>query len=533
MYARLARTLPRYLRARDTLDVGRRRLAECFGNRERNFLELAERSIYGHPGSPYLPLLRRAGCELEDLRRLVTQDGLEVALRRLRAEGVYVRFEESKGREPITRGSLAYAVDVADFDNPRAHRHLVGFSSGSTGARSRYPVDLDYMAFQSPIHLLVEKAQGIHDLPRATIRGTLPESSGFGGNLRGARHGRTPERWFAPVLEPPREPELRFRIAHAYVMGMMRLCGFEPARPEPVRMDEVAKIAHWAADAVARAGGSVVDCTPSMALRIALAARDEGIDLAGTVFRTAGEAMTAAKKEAIAAAGARVVADYLMTGLYGAGYGCVNPAEANDQHLLTHHIAVIQGRRSVGAVEVDAFLFTSLLPFAPRVSLNLESDDYGVLEERRCGCPVEELGFSTHVRGVRSFKKLTAEGVTLVGTDMEHVLESVLPARFGGTALDYQLAEEEDERGFTRLCINVHPRVELRDEAAVIDTVLAGLAKASISADLAGRLWNQAGAIRVRRVAPVLGGRGKLLPLHLLRRDGASERIAEVAGVER
>jgi hypothetical protein len=116
---------------------------------------------------------------------------------------------------------------------------------------------------------------------------------------------------------------------------------------------------------------------------------------------------------------------------------------------------------------------------------------------------------------VRSFKKLTAEGVTLVGSDMERVIESVLPGRFGGSALDYQLAEEEDAQGYTRIVIRASPRLQIADEGAVVSAVLEGLRAASISADLAGRLWNQAGAIVVRREEPRLGGGGKLMPLHL------------------
>ena len=171
--------------------------------------------------------------------------------------------------------------------------------------------------------------------------------------------------------------------------------------------------------------------------------------------------MTPAKRGRIESAGARVIIDYQISGLSRRGLRLPAPADANDQHLLTHHLAVIQARARSGRDQVDALLYTSLLPHAPRVSLNVESDDYGVLEERRCGCPLEALGLHTHVRGVRSFRKLTAEGVTLVGSDMERVLESVLPARFGGSALDYQLAEEEDERGFTRIVVRVAPSIEL------------------------------------------------------------------------
>ncbi len=515
MYARLGWKLPRFLRERDTLEQGRERLRRDLADRDGNFLRTAEQCIYRHPGSPYLPLLRHAGCELGDLRGLVAREGLEGALQRLREQGVYVRFEESKGREPIVRGSLRYEVGVGDFDNPGGSRHLESATSGSTGPRSRLPFDLDYIAYQSPILMLIQEVQGLHGVPRVGVRGPLPESPGFGGSLRGARQGWLPERWFAPALEPPRRPELRFRLAHGYVMTVARLCGVRMPRPEPIRMSEVATVARWARDAVARAGGSVIDCTPSMALRIVEAARSEHVDLGRVVFRTNGEAMTPAKRESIERSGARVVIDYQISGMAGVGYGCLAPADANDQHLLTHHIAVIQAPRAVGATTVDALLYTSLLPHAPRVSLNVESDDYGVLEDRRCGCPLEALGLLTHVRGVRSFKKLTAEGVTLVGSDMERVIESVLPARFGGSALDYQLAEEEDEQGFTRIVIRVSPRLEIRDEAALIGAVLEGLAATSISADLAGRLWNQAGAIVMRREDPRLGGGGKLMPLHL------------------
>src|SRR5262245_51567575 len=104
MYARFAFGLPRFLAERTTLEQARAVLAERLVHRGDNFLKVAERGIYGHAKSPYLPLLRRAGCELGDLRRMVREDGLEPALSALRAEGVYVSFEEWKGRAPIVRG---------------------------------------------------------------------------------------------------------------------------------------------------------------------------------------------------------------------------------------------------------------------------------------------------------------------------------------------------------------------------------------------------------------------------------------------
>jgi hypothetical protein len=156
--------------------------------------------------------------------------------------------------------------------------------------------------------------------------------------------------------------------------------------------------------------------------------------------------------------------------------------------------------------------------------VNVQSDDYGILEERDCGCPLQELGLTRHVRNIRSFRKMTGESMTLVGSDMLRILEEELPARFGGSANDYQLAEEEDERGFTRVTLLVSPRVEVADERLVLDAVLQGLRSSSLAYDLAGAFWAAAGTLRIRRQEPILTERGKLMPLHLARLARPSRR---------
>jgi hypothetical protein len=225
MYARLVRSLPRFLRRVDTPEQGRALLAERLASRETNLVRLFERAIYAHPRSPYLPLLRRAGCELEDLRRLVPELGVEGTLERLRQEGVFVRFEQYKGREPLVVDGREIPLAASDFESPAVEPHLVGLSSGSTGARVRQPVNFDSKAAQSPVRLAVRQAQGLLGLPQAVIVGTLPESSRFGGALEGGGPADVPERWYTPVLSPPRRPELRFRLAHRVVVTMARLCG--------------------------------------------------------------------------------------------------------------------------------------------------------------------------------------------------------------------------------------------------------------------------------------------------------------------
>jgi hypothetical protein len=252
-----------------------------------------------------------------------------------------------------------------------------------------------------------------------------------------------------------------------------------------------------------------------MAVRIATAAREADIDLTGVVMTMGGEPLTLAKAQAIAASGARGIPSYHMSEVGAIGRGCPRAADPNDQHFQCDHLGLIQAPRSVGSLEVQAFLLTTLLPTAKRILLNVEIDDYGTIERSSCGCAFEAYGFDRTLRHIRSFGKLTAEGVTLVGSEMEHILESVLPARFGGTALDYQLMEEEDGAGLTRIVVVVSPRVGPIDESAVIETILGSLRDGSLGTAVGAGLVGAAGTLRVRRAEPIVTARGKLLPLHL------------------
>lgn len=217
---------------------------------------------------------------------------------------------------------------------------------------------------------------------------------------------------------------------------------------------------------------------------------------------------------------------YISSDMGPLGLGCAAPTEANDQHLLEDCVALIQHPRAIPGAEtaVDAFYFTSLRPAAATILLNVESDDYGVVEDRPCGCPFDELGYRRHMRGIRSYGKLTGEGVTLVGSDMTKILEESLPQRFGGSPLDYQLVEEENEQGLGRLVLLVNPKVDIPDEQQVIDAVLEELGQGSESAGIAGIFWKQANTLRVRRQEPGWTSRGKLSGLQ--RSRGAASRSA-------
>jgi hypothetical protein len=199
MYARFASGLRSFLRETITLEQARAIVRRRLEEREANFLRVVERGIYGYPRSPYLPLLKLAGCELGDLRQMVRDTGLEATLLALREAGVYVSFEEFKGRQPIVREGREYAVESRDFDNPYTQPAYSGSTSGSTGAGTRVDIDLDHVAAYGPIVAIAHAAHGLLDAPLGQWLGTPPDSSGLGQTLVCCRIGHVPRAWFTPL----------------------------------------------------------------------------------------------------------------------------------------------------------------------------------------------------------------------------------------------------------------------------------------------------------------------------------------------
>jgi hypothetical protein len=286
-------------------------------------------------------------------------------------------------------------------------------------------------------------------------------------------------------------------------------------------VDQASVVARWAAETLQDHGKCLILTQVSRALRVCLAAREEGLDLTGTTFLVGGEPPTPAKVRVINSTGAGHFPVYTFAEAGRIAMGCCRPAEENDLHHLKDNVALIQFPRRVPGFDmtVGAFNCTTLLPTSPKVLLNVEIDDYGIVEERSCGCPLEELGYTGHLRRIYSFRKLTGEGVTLVGSEMIRILEEVLPSRFGGSLQDYQLLEEEDRDGFTRLSLVISPRVEISDEKAVVEAFMEALGKSSCAAEQARAVWERAGTLKIKRMEPVWTARGKMMPLHLVRRD--------------
>src|SRR5215207_8513007 len=515
-FARFLGGLPGLVRRRMSVSEALAIVQDRLRHREHNFLTVLERGIFANPRSPYRALLDAAGCSLEDIRELLAREGLDGTLLRLRRDGVYVSFEEFKGTAPIVRGSLTLHTTPADFDNPTAARFFTTTTGGSTGTGRRVQLDLEHLHALLPGRIVVRHVQGITGVPAASWS-DMPPGGGLKGVLLQAAAGEDATHWFSARPLSGRGVPLRFRLATHAALGVARAAGARVSWPTYLPFEDAVKLARWARDQVQRHGGCTVHSSVSRIMRIAVAARADGIELTGAILRGGGEPPTPAKVSQITSTGATFRSSYAFSEVGTVGSSCLHSDAPNDQHFMEDHLAMIQASRTVPgfSIEVPAFCFTSLLASAPKLLLNVESDDYGTADQRPCGCTWETLGFRTHVRDIRSFRKLTGEGVTLVGSDMERILDELLPARYGGTALDYQFVEEEDERGFTRLTLRVAPHLPLPSDSEVVDFVLDALNNAGGGASMAQAMWRQAGTIRLRREQPMMTARGKMLPLDL------------------
>jgi hypothetical protein len=527
-YLRFVRALPSYFSSVITLEQARHIVQQRLERREANFVELMEHRIFGNPRSPYLPLLNLARCELGDVRNMVQQRGMEATLLALREAGVYLTFQEFKGREPVVRHGKVFTVKDRDFDNPFFDAYFQAQTGGSTGIASRVPVSQNHLIAGAPAEMLLRDAHGLLDAPMALWLPVLPAGSGISTLLMSAYFQRPPLRWFSPGTTRDRRLSLAYRLATHALIRFVRSLGVTAPQPEWVPLNQAATVARWAAEAVRSHGACVVRTFVSLALRVAIAAQEHGLDLSGATLIGGGEPATEAKVRGIERSGARWVPLYAMTEIGKVGLACARPVDGSDVHLLKDAVGLIQYPRVLPGPEVtvNAFYFTTLLPTATKTMLNVESDDFGVVEERRCGCPLEALGYGEHLRHIRSFRKLTAEGMTVDGTTLVHVLEEALPARFGGTALDYQLVEEEDEQGFTRLNLVAAPRVQIEDEGALLEVVQEAIRQSGPGENLSESIWHQARTLRVKRAEPIWSERGKFMPLvrHRVAEGSVSER---------
>jgi len=510
-YLRFLAGLPRYLVRPITFEQARRTVARRLEEREAGFLRMLKRCVYENPASPYLPLLRRAGCEYSDAVAGVRRWGLDGLLRRLLADGVRVAFEEFKGRKPICRPGLELPVREADFDSPRIRAACCVSSGGSSGRAVRAYLDLEHLAARSVYDALFFRMLGIEGLPLALWYPGLPATTGVSNSLRYARIGQRVNRWFLLTADGRSPADLPARVATAAIVWVSRFTPAALPKPLPVALSNAGPVLQWLLERLRRGGRAVVQSYVSQAVRISQMAASQGLHLSGTQFIVGSEPLTDAKRRVIEAAGAAVFPRYHSTEIGTMGIGCGNPSETGELHLAADMVAAVQG----DPPEEDGarrLFFTTLTDCTPKVMINVEMGDSGVLVERDCGCLLHRMGLRTHILRVRSADRATVEGMSVPVAELTRIAEQVLAPRAGLSALDVQWVEREDERGLTRLFLRVSARLGPIDEAEVAHRILEGLRRQGRTGRVHAGIWSEAGSIRIVREEPRPTARGKMLP---------------------
>jgi hypothetical protein len=512
--ARFLGALPSFLRTQVTLEQGRAILRSRLEHREARFLTLMRQAVYEHVGSPYRELLRLAGCAYGDLQRLAIQNGVEGALSVLLEHGVYITVDEYKGRRPLVRAGVHVPIDPARLRNPRGRVHFPVRTSGSRGGGTALGVDLAYIRTHAVNKCLVLAAH--QGLAWRHAVWQVPGGAAMGQILRFSALGGYPTRWFSQIDPRSRELHPRYRWSVRALHWGSVLAGRRLPRPEHVPLADPLPIARWLAEVRQDGETPHLFTFPSAAVRLCQAATAAGLDIRGARFMVSGEPITDTRLASIREAGAEPSTRYGTIESNAIGYGCLAPAHPDDVHFLQDLHALVQvPNRHPSGLPPGALLISSIDSSAPMILLNLSLGDAATIESRSCGCPLGTAGWSTHIHTIRSFEKLTAGGMTFLGTDVIRVLEEVLPRRFGGGPADYQLVEEEGGDGSARLRLLVHPDVGPLDPEAVEGALITALSHGSGAERVMGLAWREAALVRVERRAPLTTASGKVLHLHV------------------
>lgn len=489
-------------------------LRDRLAQRQETFAAIMRRAVYGHPDSPYARLLRWTGCEQGDLEKLVREEGMEVCLRTLFANGVYLTVDEFKGKKIVRRGSFSMAIKPGELRNPLASFHVLAYSGGSRSEKTPVLIDLEFVRGCAVNTAIFLAARGGENWRKA-----IWEVCGAGARfrlLKFAAFGAPPVRYFTPLnpLQAGLHPIFSWSERAMRWAGLV--AGVPLPRPQHAPVEDPAPILEWLQEVFSEGAEAHLLTMASSAVRLSQAALAAGMDLNGLHFTLGAEPITRRRLEVIHCAGAEALPRYGSMECGPVGYGCLRPSAPDDVHVLQdmHHLSHAGALGPGIGVPTDALFVTSLHPRSPFVLINVSMGDRGRLFEAECGCPLQNGGWRTHLCNIGSFEKLTAGGMTFLDSDVIGVLEELLPDRFGGSATDYQLVEEESDDGRPALKLLIHPRVGALDVAAVREALLESLGSKTIIHKAMELYWREKKMLEVVREAPRLTPSAKILHMH-------------------
>ncbi|MGD0580711.1 MAG: hypothetical protein ABSC08_17510, partial [Bryobacteraceae bacterium] len=336
-YSRMAlgiRDLARQPAAADPMAALQQQMAQ----REEHFLDLARRVVFSNPQHPYREMFRIAGCAWEDLAAEVRRDGLEAALEKLAAAGVYLTHDEFKGKTPLIRGGREIPCGPQALLNPLVRGRLITSSSGSRSQGTMTPKSTRLQTYRDAYYHLQWREFELAGRVSVQVRPILPSGLGIGNNLRCIRRGEQPAKWFAQ--SGGWRDAGHYRAVTHFIVRWARLMGVPVPPPEYLPENDFSPVARWIAQRKQAGLPCVMRSYVSPAVRVAAAARDAGVDIAGTIFLVDGEALTDAKRAGIEAAGCEAYPKYGISEVGSIGSACRRMRTGNSVHVHRDAVAV-------------------------------------------------------------------------------------------------------------------------------------------------------------------------------------------------
>lgn len=488
-------------------------IEKYINNRAGNFLAIAK-NVLANPRHPYAQLFEVAGCAFADLEAGVQRNGLEATLNALMRDGVYLTLDEFRCNTEIVRGGRHIPATLQDWDTAAGRGAGEVYSSGSSGGKSlRTQFGLEYAKFgHAGGQLLIDEFGGAEGLGIIVLP-VLPTSMGIGSCMGAARMGYRVERWFALGSSVR---NFHYKALTAALVARLRLAGAKIPLPTYLQQGDFSPVAEFIARRKREGVRSNIMGMVSSITRIAAAAIDLGVDIRGTIALVTGESLTDAKRELIEATGIEVFPSYGTSEFGGIGMPCRQMNTGNRVHVSVDRIALISRPIEDAWCDepVESLHITSLLSFAPRILINVEIGDTGVIEPATCHCGYSKLGYSLQVRDMAAISKLRGQGYSLRAPEIVQLLEEGLAQRFGGRPGDYQLAEVEG-KAQTEMVLRIHPRAGVKSPEEVLQFFLAECRRTWGGWNTILH-WTESNGVRVEVVEPVLAASGKFRAIRLL-----------------
>jgi hypothetical protein len=493
-------------------------------NRNECFIQIVKKGIFENHNSPSNKLLTNVKIRIEDIKKWVEKNSVEYTLKMLLEDGVYFTVDEFKGKQEVIRKGLKFYCRESDFDNPYVKEAYEVRSGASRSAGTRVRIDFDFLTKKS---LYDAYLLGMFDLlysPIANWFPLFPGAPGINSSLRFSKIGNPPKKWFSQVKSSHVKVGWEKELGAKIIFSFARIYGVPIANPEFVDLNNAYIIAKWAETMCREFSKCVIYTFAASAVRVCLAAKEKNYSIKGTHFLVTGEPLTEKKKNEIENAGARAIPVYGISeaGVVAAGCNCSECGMESDHcHVYKDSTALIMHKYldQKRELSVDSFLFSNLLFESPKLLLNVGMGDYGTVVEKTTDCEFGKVGFSTHVSNIRSYEKLTGEGVTFVDTDFMNIIEKVLPEKFGGSSTDYQLIESEQIGGLNKLKLLVSPKVSIIDENTLKATFINYLKNSKSSPESwtqsGTAMWEQVNMVMVERREPVQTKSGKIIPFYI------------------